>query len=201
MSNPNIPYLSDPSKKQHLLEQSITRIGRGLENEIVVVSKRVSREHVHVRREGRRTFLDDTGSTNGTFLNGERVLGSAQLRDGDQVSIGNVTFIFHDPDTTTRETPFPELEVNLKAGEVRLNRSLIQLSPKEFSLLVYLYENRGKVCSKDEIGRTVWAEYQSGIYDYQIENLIRRLRTKIENDPNTPVLLVTMRGMGYKLVG
>jgi DNA-binding response OmpR family regulator len=201
MSNPNIPYLSDPSKKQHLLEQSITRIGRGLENEIVVVSKRVSREHVHIRREGRRTFLDDTGSTNGTFLNSERVLGSAQLRDGDQVSIGDITFIFHDPDTTTRETPFPELEVNLKAGEVRLNRSLIQLSPKEFSLLVYLYENRGKVCSKDEIGRTVWAEYQSGIYDYQIENLIRRLRTKIEDDPNVPVLLVTMRGMGYKLVG
>jgi pSer/pThr/pTyr-binding forkhead associated (FHA) protein len=201
MSNPNIPYLSDPSKKQHLLEQSITRIGRGLENEIVVVSKRVSREHAHIRREGRHTFLDDTGSTNGTFLNGERVLGSAQLRDGDQVSIGNVTFIFHDPDTTTRETPFPELEVNLGAGEVRLDRSLIQLSPKEFSLLVYLYENRGKVCSKDEIGRTVWAEYQSGIYDYQIENLIRRLRTKIENDPNAPVLLVTIRGMGYKLVG
>jgi DNA-binding response OmpR family regulator len=201
MSNPNIPYLSDPSKKQHLLEQSITRIGRGLENEIVVVSKRVSREHVHIRREGRRTFLDDTGSTNGTFLNSERVLGSAQLRDGDQVSIGDITFIFHDPDTTTRETPFPELEVNLKAGEVRLNRSLIQLSPKEFSLLVYLYENRGKVCSKDEIGRTVWAEYQSGIYDYQIENLIRRLRTKIEDDPNVPVLLVTIRGMGYKLVG
>ncbi len=201
MSNPNIPYLCDPSKKQHLLEQSITRIGRGLENEIVVVSKRVSREHVHIRREGRRTFLDDTGSTNGTFLNGERVLGSAQLRDGDQVSIGDITFIFHDPDTTTRETPFPELEVNLEAGEVRLDRSLVQLSPKEFSLLVYLYENRGKVCSKDEIGRTVWAEYQSGIYDYQIENLIRRLRTKIENDPNMPVLLVTIRGMGYKLIG
>ena len=89
MSNPNIPYLSDPSKKQHLLEQPIMRIGRGLENEIVVVSKRVSREHAHIRREGRRTFLDDTGSTNGTFLNGERVLGSAQLRDGDQVSIPN----------------------------------------------------------------------------------------------------------------
>jgi pSer/pThr/pTyr-binding forkhead associated (FHA) protein len=201
MSNPNIPYLSDPSKKQHLLEQSITRIGRGLENEIVVVSKRVSREHAHIRREGRRTFLDDTGSTNGTFLNGERVLGNAQLRDGDQISIGNVTFIFHDPDTTTRETPFPELEVNLGAGEVRLDRNLIQLSPKEFSLLVYLYENRGKVCSKDEIGRTVWAEYQSGIFDYQIENLIRRLRTKIEDDPNAPVLLVTIRGMGYKFVG
>jgi pSer/pThr/pTyr-binding forkhead associated (FHA) protein len=201
MPNPDTPYLTDPSKKQHLLEQPITRLGRGLENEIVVVSKRVSREHAHIRREGRRTFLDDQGSTNGTFLNGERILGGAQLRDGDQISIGDIVFVFRDPDTTTRETPFPELELNLSAGEVRLNRNLVQLSPKEFSLLVYLFENRGKVCSKDEIGRTVWAEYQSGIYDYQIENLIRRLRTKIETDPNAPVLLVTIRGMGYKLVG
>ena len=201
MPNPDTPYLTDPSKKQHALEQPVTRLGRGLENEIVVVSKRVSREHAHIRREGRRTFLDDQGSTNGTFLNGERILGGAQLRDGDQISIGDIVFVFHDPDTTTRETPFPELELNLSAGEVRLNRNLVQLSPKEFSLLVYLFENRGKVCSKDEIGRTVWAEYQSGIYDYQIENLIRRLRTKIETDPNAPVLLVTIRGMGYKLVG
>ena len=201
MKSPNIPYLRDPSKQEHLLEQAITRLGRGVENEIVIVSKRASREHAHIRRDGRRIFLDDLGSTNGTFLNSERILGSVQLRDGDQISIGEVMFVFHDPDTTTRETPFPELEINVEAGVVRLNRRAIQLSPKEFSLLVYLYENRGKVCSKDEIGRTVWSEYQSGIYDYQIENLIRRLRTKIENDANTPVLLITVRGLGYKLLG
>jgi DNA-binding response OmpR family regulator len=201
MTNPNTPYLRDPSKQEHLLKQTVTRLGRAVENEIVIVSKRASREHAHIRREGRRTFLDDLGSTNGTFLNGERVLGSIQLRDGDQISIGEVTFTFHDPDTTTRETPFPELEVNFEAGIVRLNRHAVQLSPKEFSLLAYLYQNRGKVCSKDEIGRTVWSEYQSGIYDYQIENLIRRLRTKIEGDPNLPVLLITVRGLGYKLLG
>ena len=201
MKSQNIPYLRDPSKQEHLLEQAITRLGRGVENEIVIVSKRASREHAHIRRDGRRIFLDDLGSTNGTFLNSERILGSVQLRDGDQISIGEVMFVFHDPDTTTRETPFPELEINVEAGVVRLNRRAIQLSPKEFSLLVYLYENRGKVCSKDEIGRTVWSEYQSGIYDYQIENLIRRLRTKIENDANTPVLLITVRGLGYKLLG
>jgi pSer/pThr/pTyr-binding forkhead associated (FHA) protein len=201
MTNPNIPYLRDPSRQEHLLEQAITRLGRGVENEIVIVSKRASREHAHIRRDGRRTFLDDMGSTNGTFLNSERVLGSAQLRDGDQISIGEIMFIFHDPDTTTRETPFPELEVNAEAGVVRLNRRTVQLSPKEFSLLAYLYQNRGKVCSKDEIGRTVWSEYQSGIYDYQIENLIRRLRTKIESDANSPVLLINVRGLGYKLLG
>jgi DNA-binding response OmpR family regulator len=208
MADSNTPYLRDPSKKEHFLEKTVTRLGRAVENEIVIVSKRASREHAHLRRDGRRVFLDDLGSTNGTFLNGERVLGSMQLRDGDEISIGEIMFIFHDPDTTTRETPFPELEVNVEAGIVRLNRRAIQLSPKEFSLLAYLYENRGKVCSKDEIGRTVWSEYkrsspvdQAGIYDYQIENLIRRLRTKIESDANTPVLLITVRGLGYKLLG
>lgn len=201
MADANTPYLRDPSKQEHFLDQTVTRLGRAVENEIVIVSKRASREHAHIRRDGRRVFLDDLGSTNGTFVNGERVLGSMQLRDGDQIAIGEVVFTFHDPDTTTRETPFPELEVNVEAGVVRLNRHAIQLSPKEFSLLAYLYENRGKVCSKDEIGQTVWPEYQSGIYDYQIENLVRRLRTKIESDANMPVLLITVRGLGYKLLG
>ena len=201
MSSQNTPYLKDLSGQEHLLEGAVTRLGRAVECEIVIVSKKASREHAHIRREGRRVFLEDQQSTNGTYLNGERVTGSIQLRDGDQLAVGEVAFTFHDPDTTSRETPFPQLDVNVEAGEVRLNRKLIQLSPKEFALLAFLNENRGKVCSKDEIGRTMWAEYQSGIFDYQIENLIRRLRTKIEIDPNAPILLLTVRGLGYKLVG
>lgn len=199
MSTQNIPYLTDPLGNEHWLDFDVTHIGRGIENEIVIISNRASREHAVIRREGRKIFLEDLGSTNGTFLNDERIMASTQLRDDDKIAIGEIVFTFHDPDTTTRETPFPELDVNVKAGEVRLNRKLLSLSPKEFALVAYLYENRGKVCSKDEIGQMVWAEYQSGIFDYQIENLVRRLRTKIEIDPNSPVLLVTIRGLGYKL--
>jgi hypothetical protein len=199
--NPNTPYLKDDDGQEHLLENAVTRLGRAVENEIVLATKRASREHARILREGRKVFLEDLQSTNGSFLNGERVLGRALLRDGDELTIGDIHFTFYDPDTTSRETAFPLLEVNLAAGEVRLNRKLVQLSPKEFALLAYLFENRGKVCSKDEIGRTVWAEYEVGVFDYQIENLIRRLRNKIEIDPNAPVLLLTLRGLGYKLVG
>jgi len=195
------PYLSDPSGQEHLLQNDVTRMGRAVENEIVILDKRSSREHAIIRREGRKVMLEDQGSTNGTYLNGERMLNPVQLRDGDQIRIGDVAFTFHDPEGTSVETPFPELDVNLEAAEIRVNRKLVQLSSKEFSLLTHLYENRGKVCSKDEIGRVVWSEYQEGIFDYQIENLVRRLRTKIENDPNEPQLLITMRGLGYKLVG
>ena len=195
------PYLTDESDQEHTLRTSPTRIGRGVENEIVIVSKLSSREHAAIRRDGRRSFIEDMGSTNGTFLNGERVQGSIPLRDGDLLTIGGLKFTFHDPEMTSRETPFPELDVNISAGEIRLNRRLVQLSPKEFALVAFLHENLGRVCSKDEIGRAVWAEYQEGIFDYQIENLVRRLRNKIETDPNAPQLLLTMRGLGYKLVG
>jgi DNA-binding response OmpR family regulator len=116
------------------------------------------------------------------------------------VVVGEVVFTFHDPDTTTRENPFPELEINAAAGVVRVDRRAAELSPKEFALLVYLHEQKGRVCTKDEIGRAVWVEYQSGVFDYQIENLVRRLRTKIEADPANPQLLLTVRGLGYKLV-
>ncbi|HEY3343866.1 MAG TPA: FHA domain-containing protein [Anaerolineaceae bacterium] len=195
------PFLIDPSGKEHLLPQPVASIGRGMENDIVIASKRVSREHACIRREGRRLILEDLNSTNGTFLNNERVLAPVTLRDGDQITIVDLTFEFHDPDTTTRETAFPELDVDLAAGVVRVNRYAISLSPKEFALLTYLYAHRGKVCSKDEIGKVVWTEYTEGIFDYQIENLVRRLRTKIEFDPNNPALLLTIRGLGYRLVG
>jgi pSer/pThr/pTyr-binding forkhead associated (FHA) protein len=195
------PYLTDPSGYEHRLVTQTATLGRAVECDIVIASKSVSRQHTRLRLDGRRWFVDDLGSTNGTYLNGERVIRSQVLLDGDSLKVGDVAFIFHDPDTTTRENPIPDLEVDTSAGVVRVNRKAVDLSPKEYLLVVYLYERRGKVCSKDDIGKVVWPEYTAGgIFDYQIENLVRRLRTRIEFDPANPQLLFTVRGLGYKLM-
>jgi DNA-binding response OmpR family regulator len=199
-TNAQVPSLTDPTGREHLLTGETITIGRALENDIVITSKRVSREHARVRREGWRVILEDLDSTNGTFLNDERVLAPQELHDADRIKIGDVILIFHDPDITHRDTVFPDLEVNVAAGIVRVNRHVVTLAPKEFTLLVYLHQHNGQVCSKDDIGLAVWPEYQEGIYDYQIENLIRRLRAKLEPDPANPQLLLTIRGLGYKLV-
>jgi DNA-binding response OmpR family regulator len=114
--------------------------------------------------------------------------------------VGDVTLVFRDPDITYRDTPFPELEIDLASGVVRVDRRAVTLAPKEYALLAYLYERGGQVCSKDDIGEAVWPEYQEGIFDYQVENLIRRLRSKLEPDPANPQMLLTLRGLGYKLV-
>jgi len=195
------PFLSDPNGQEHRLPPQTAIIGRAVECDVVIASKSVSREHTRLRREVRRWFVDDLGSTNGTYLNGERVINNLALLDGDSLMVGDVTFIFHDPDTTTRENPVPDLEVDAAAGVVRVNRKAVMLSPKEYLLLAFLYERRGQVCSKDDIGRAVWPEYEGGgIFDYQIENLVRRLRTRIEVDPANPQILFTVRGLGYKLM-
>ena len=198
--NEQVPFLTDPTGREHPLTGETTTIGRAVENDVVVTSKRVSRQHACVRREGWRVILEDLGSTNGTFLNDERALTPVALQDGDRITIGDVSFVFHDPDVTTRDTPFPQLEVDLAAGVVRVDRRVVELSAKEFALLAYLVEHGGEVCSKDDIAMGVWPEYQEGIYDYQVENLVRRLRTKLEIDPSSPQLLLTVRGLGYKLV-
>ncbi len=196
-----VPSLTDPTGREHLLSGERITIGRAVENDIVITSKRVSREHARVRREGWRAVLEDLGSTNGTFLNDERIMASMELHDKDRIKIGDVVLVFHDPDITTRDNPFPELEVNMTAGVVRVDRQLVNLAPKEFTLLTYLYQHNGEVCSKDDIGNAVWPEYQEGgVYDYQIENLVRRLRTKLEPDSANPQLLLTIRGLGYKLI-
>ncbi len=191
------PHLTDPTGREHLLNRDKTIIGRAVENDIVITSKRVSREHTQVRRVGWRTFVEDMGSTNGTYLNNERIGEAQQLRDGDQIQVGDVLFTFFDPDVTYQDTPVAKLEVDVSAGVIRLNRQPLALAPKEFALLVYLHERVGQICSKDEIGTAVWPEYQEdGVFDYQIENLVRRLRSKLGDIE----LLVTVRGRGYKLV-
>jgi pSer/pThr/pTyr-binding forkhead associated (FHA) protein len=200
VSTESVPFFTDPTGREHLLGSEITTIGRAVENDIVITSRRVSRSHAQVQRQGRRMILTDLGSTNGTFLNDERVLAPVEMRDGDAVSIGGAVLTFHDPESTYLETPFPELEVDAAAGIVRVDRQAVDLSPKEFALLSFLYEHRGQVCSKDDIGSAVWPEYHDGVFDYQIENLVRRLRSRIEPDAANPQLLLTARGRGYKLV-
>ena len=76
------------------IETNLVKIGRGLDNDLIVEDPRVSRQHAHIRYKSRRYFLGDAGSTNGTYINGTAVTTDQVLHDGDTVSFGGLEMRF-----------------------------------------------------------------------------------------------------------
>jgi DNA-binding response OmpR family regulator len=75
------------------------------------------------------------------------------------------------------------------------------LSVKQFDLLWYLYQTRGRVVSKDEIAQAVWPEAQGDVYDANIDRMISRLRSRIEpQEDEQPRFIATIRGYGYQML-
>lgn len=93
-----------------------------------------------------------------------------------------------------------DLEIDSERHQVLLRGTALELSPKEFDLLVFLARNKGFVFNREQLLEKVWG------YDYAgdtrtVDVHIRWLRQKIESDPAKPKRLVTVRGTGYKLEG
>lgn len=75
----------------------------------------------------------------------------------------------------------------------------IALTAKELMILKKLWENRGNIVTFDQLCQAVWEDNYFG-YENTIMVHIRRLREKIEENPSKPKYLLTVRGLGYKLV-
>ena len=77
------------------------------------------------------------------------------------------------------------------------NGENVELTAKEFDLLAMLMKNRGKVLTRDNLLDKVWGvEYFGDTRTVDVH--VRYLRQKVENDPDKPVLIQTVRGVGYK---
>jgi pSer/pThr/pTyr-binding forkhead associated (FHA) protein len=69
-------------------------LGRVPEGVVRLTSEKASRRHARVVVDGHRAVLEDLGSKNGTFLNGDRVEGSVELNDGDRITVGREVLVF-----------------------------------------------------------------------------------------------------------
>ncbi len=200
MTEEETPYLVDPAGRRFPLAGPVTTLGRSPRCDVCIPERRVSRRHAQIHWDGETGTVHDLGSANGTFLNGRRITTPQVLHDGDEIGVAGIIFTFRDPEATLHLGEFPLLVVDRDSGEIWVDRNPISLSPKEQALFDLLHSDAGRVYSKQEIAAAVWPEYRAAVYDYQVESLVKRLREKLEPDPRHPVLLLTVRGRGYKLI-
>ncbi|HCZ05987.1 MAG TPA: DNA-binding response regulator [Thermotogae bacterium] len=101
------------------------------------------------------------------------------------------------PDEKPKKIVAKDLEIDVERYEVKVRGKPVNLTPLEFDLLRFLAENEGKVFTREVLLDRLWG------FDYYgdtrtVDVHIRRLRTKIEEDPSNPKYILTVRGKGYK---
>ncbi len=175
---------------------------------LVLEDQYASRRHAEIAWDGSSYVLTDLGSRNGTTLNGSPVREPARLRHGDVLGIGETLLVFQETDETLlREaaragegaSAGPErLRLDPAVGDAWLGTRRLDLTVKEFLALSLLYREAGAVCRKEDLAAQVWPEYQGDVGDNNIEQLMYRLRRKVEDDPQRPRHLLTVRGRGYR---
>jgi DNA-binding response OmpR family regulator len=106
-----------------------------------------------------------------------------------------------------RRTPRPDMTTHYSVGRIRMdldrhevtvNGRLVELTPKEFQILRQFLEFPDRLFSRQEMLNKVWGEGYA-LEEHALDVHIHSLRQKIESDPARPRVIVTVRGIGYKL--
>jgi len=92
---------------------------------------------------------------------------------------------------------FNGVVADFEGGQVRKNGQPVTLAAKEFQLLRYLVDRRGTVVTREDLLQHVW-EYQSDVSSRTIDVHIAWLRQKLEDSPQSPKYIQTVRGVGYR---
>src|SRR5207245_4189340 len=133
--------------------------------------------------------------SNGVLLNGERVSPAGALKHGDEIVLPGMTLVFQS-DESTRTFTFAAprrvgLVIDVARAQVSVSGVRVEVTAKEFQALALMDGKRGKLIRKDELAKAVWPEFDGAVTDESIEQLISRLRRKIDAEPAQPRYLAT----------
>ena len=129
------------------LEGDQLTIGRDSSNGVTINDAEVSRKHARLTFQGGKYVLEDLGSTNGTFVNGQRLAGPVVLKAGDVVSLGEQIVLMYDALTVDagatvisarKSAPAPVMPPLVQAAPPQQNYSTPVTSPKKNNMLPIL---------------------------------------------------------------
>ena len=99
--------------------------------------------------------------------------------------------------TEEHKISFGALEINTDRREVRMNNKIIELTPSEYAILTTLSQNVGRPYSRLQLLNATLGESYAG-YERAIDTHVSNLRKKIEPNPQKPIYILTVYGLGYK---
>lgn len=196
-----------PLKGERWLLDRPLVIGREPGCEVVIPDRQVSRYHARLTPGANGVVLEDLGSKNGTHYNGSPLASQVVLQDGDTIHVAATQeFQFLSSDSTMPLQAVPtrtgRLVLDMRARQVWLNQAQLTppLSAQQFQLLWELYQNEGRVVTRNELVSAVWGDEQSaGVTDQALDALIRRLRDRLAAMDPTHNYIATVRGHGLML--
>jgi DNA-binding winged helix-turn-helix (wHTH) protein len=187
-------------------------IGRDATCDIVVADRQVSRRHARITPTLNGILLEDLGSKNGTNRNGEGITDPVVLLDGDSIQIALAqTFLYLSSDATLPlEGELISLSVNKpgrlnvdkRSHRVKINDQEVTppLSMSQFKMLELLYENQGRVVSRQQLIEVIWGSEEAiQVTEQALDAMVRRLRERLSEFDATHEYIVTVRGHGLRL--
>jgi serine phosphatase RsbU (regulator of sigma subunit) len=129
------------------LGRNALSIGRSAQSDLSIPSLSLSRNHARISPDGRGYLLEDSGSRNGTYLNGRPVAAPTALADGDEIRVGDVVLRFS-------ETARPPLEFTSSSAELKRDETFI-LRKEDISFQRFARDSRSGEL-KSDVGATLW---------------------------------------------
>lgn len=190
-------------RQSWMLAQELTTIGRQDDNVVCIPDRWVSRHHACIRCQGTHYHIEDLGSKNGLFVNGNRVVEPLVLEDGDRIQIApryELTFV--DNEATA---PVFRQQTGVVVDQVtrRVWVMGVELDPPlsthQFVLLKEMVNAPERVFSRDDLIAITWPdEDPAGISDEAVSSLVRRLRGRLTDIDPANRYIVAVRGHGFR---
>lgn len=204
---PMLLVLEGPGAGQRIsIEQPPLIIGREESCDLVIADRQVSRQHARIRLEADRYLLEDLGSKNGTFVNGQELPGVYPLQDGDEIQVALCCRLIYVAAEATvpliLERQPQGLRLDLESKRVWVGGQELDppLSLAQYRLLELLFQEPDRVYSRDEVVAAVWPEDErDGISEQAIDALARRLRERLAELDSDTQYIITVRGHGFRL--
>jgi hypothetical protein len=171
-------------------DNEICEIGRDPGAHLVMSREDVSRHHARIQRAGAAHFLEDLGSANGTYLDGERITRPMILADCDDIGFGRPEPILRFREFEPYEVPPVRPKFEEATNRFLLGGQALALTDDERALLHVLWEHYQQICDRATCGHGIWgANHPPSLQRNALDRIVDGLRDKIRrvNPTGNPI--------------